>query len=154
MSNLVYYKQEILTSLGEDRTSTNYPKYVTKIGIQAKEGTKIELNNQEYFIGKTGILEIEGWIITKIKIYHNETEIGETYNTYETISIDKPETGKEAEITYSDGINRTQKDNEKWELIIQTETTEHITTPINDQIIIDYCIETDDPKQDNINFFN
>lgn len=165
MSNLVYYKQEILNKdfLGGDNKNheeppkesvSDFPKYVTKIGIQAKEGTKIELNNQEYFIGKTGILEIEDWIITKIKVFANNTEIQETYNTYETISIDKPASEEnKAEITYPDNNKRTQDNDEKWELIIQTETTKEMYTPINDQIIIDYRIEATNEDQNDKTFF-
>ena len=165
MSNLVYYKQEILNKdfLGGDNKDqkaspqesvSDFPKYVTKIGIQAKEGTKIELNNQEYFIGKTGILEIEDWIITKIKVFANNTKIQETYNTYETITIDKPESKEnKAEITYPDNNKRTQDDDEKWELIIQSETSKEMYTPINDQIIIDYRIEATNEDQNDKTFF-
>lgn len=166
MSNLVYYKQEILNKdfLGGDNKDqkaspqesvSDFPKYVTKIGIQAKEGTKIELNNQEYFIGKTGILEIEDWIITKIKVFANNTKIQETYNTYETITIDKPESEEnKATITYPNNPDgRIQDKDEKWELIIQTETTKEMYTPINDQIIIDYRIEATDTDQNNKTFF-
>ena len=48
---------------------------INKIGISAKPGTKTKINDIVFEIGKTGLLEIEGWTISNLAVQRNKDSI-------------------------------------------------------------------------------
>lgn len=84
-----YFKQLKIDRNTLDTAQTGFLRYnksddgiINKIGISAKPGTKVTINQTEiedthtkedivFEIGKTGLLEIEGWPITTLQVQYN-----------------------------------------------------------------------------------
>lgn len=62
-----------------DTESYKFKKTIYKIGIQGRPDDKIKLNNNVFYIGQTGILDIEGWRIETFTVpqYESDTISGD-----------------------------------------------------------------------------
>lgn len=59
--------------------SYEFKKTIYKIGVQGRPDDKIKLNNNVFYIGQTGILDIEGWKIETFTVpqYESDTISGD-----------------------------------------------------------------------------
>lgn len=55
-------------------------KSITKIGIQGNTDNIVDLNDIAFYLGKTGILDIEGWKITSFYPPYTESTEGKEIN--------------------------------------------------------------------------
>lgn len=78
-----YFKQLKINRSTLDTAQTDFLDYnasddngiINKIGISAKPGTKTKINDIVFEIGKTGLLEIEGWAISSLSVQRNKNSI-------------------------------------------------------------------------------
>lgn len=77
-----YFKQLKIDRNTLDTAQTDFLNYnvsgdgiINKIGISAKPGTKTKINDIVFEIGKTGLLEIEGWAISSLSVQRNKDSI-------------------------------------------------------------------------------
>lgn len=64
--------QELFQMIKKDANRT--VNYVGRLGIQATENDRVFLNNVEFIVGKTGILEARSLEIKSIKFAHDVGE--------------------------------------------------------------------------------